>query len=74
MQEALKKSGIHYVLRLKYPGVIKYPSNYISCEFAGIESINDTTPEFEPVLCQDEMRLYRIVYPLDEQNTSTNER
>lgn len=74
VQEALKKSGIHYVLRLKYPGVIKYPSNYISCEFAGIESINDTMPEFEPVLCQDEMRLYRIVYPLDEQNTSTNER
>ena len=69
VQEALKKSGIHYVLRLKYPGVIKYPSNYISCEFSGIESINDTMPEFEPVLCQDEMRLYRIVYPRDEQNT-----
>lgn len=66
VQEAARSAGVSYVLLLDCDGMETgegcYSSpGYISEDWAGLEEMNDSTPGFEVVLSEGDMRLYRIV-------------
>lgn len=63
VQDAVKESGVQYVLLLdcglgEDSTVSKL--RYKDADWEGIEAINDETPGFTPVLSEGDMRLYRI--------------
>lgn len=61
VQDAVRKVGAHYVLRLSFTGEPSSISwGYAESDWNGIVSINDNTPGFETVLAEGELRLYRI--------------
>ncbi|MBM6676702.1 hypothetical protein H6A07_08100 [Olsenella uli] len=66
VREAARSAGVSYVLLLDCDGMTKgegcYSSpGYVSEDWAGLEGMNDSTPGFEVVLSEGDMRLYRIV-------------
>lgn len=63
VQDAVKESGVQYVLLLDCgSGEDRTVSKlrYKDADWEGIEAINDETPGFIPVLSEGDMRLYRI--------------
>lgn len=60
LRQALQETGVRYVMKLNKPGQISFGCQYIPQQFAGINSINDTTPGFKCVLAEGTMRLYEI--------------
>lgn len=63
VQDAVKESGVQYVLLLDCgSGEDSTVSKlrYKEEDWEGIEAINDETPGFTPVLSEGDMRLYRI--------------
>lgn len=72
VQEAVKKVGAHYLLILDRSDYQPMPDNpdgrtnayvwYNVHTWHGIDSVKDTTPGFEVLLKQGDMRLYRIKY------------
>lgn len=64
--ESIKACGIHYILLLDNTfsfdsGGYYFGGGYNQADWAGIESIDDSDPNFEIVLADESMRLYRIV-------------
>lgn len=63
VQKAVRDVGAKYVLVLDQGNTeeqAKRHGSYAEPDWIGIESITDDTPGFEPVLADDDMRLYRI--------------
>ena len=61
VRKALKETGIRYVLKLEQPGKVSFANHvYTPQQFAGINSIKDTTPGFKCILAAEAMRLYEI--------------
>lgn len=58
--EALKQTGIRYVLQLEDPGFIPFSQNYHKPDYAGIDHISDRTPGFKVLAADGDMRLYEI--------------
>lgn len=61
-----KDYQIEYVLQLDPPSEQNqtiYSNRYKDSDWAGIQSVTDTTPGFELVLSEGDMRLYRIICP-----------
>ena len=64
--ESIKAEDIHYILLLDNTfgfdsGGYYFGGGYNQSDWAGIESIDDSDPNFEIVLADGSMRLYRIV-------------
>ena len=60
---AVRESGVQYVLLLDCgsgEGRTVSKLRYEDADWEGIETINDETPGFTPVLSEGDMRLYRI--------------
>lgn len=62
VEDAIRSTGAEYVLILERdPERAKeFFALYNEGDWAGIEAIDDSTPGFEVVLAEDDMRLYRI--------------
>lgn len=65
VQEAVSRVGAEYVLVLDAPDVDDANravfGTYTAEDWIGIESVCESTEGFEPVLCEGDMRLYRIL-------------
>lgn len=63
VRNAVRESGVQYVLLLDCgsgEGRTVSKLRYEDADWEGIETINDETPGFTPVLSEGDMRLYRI--------------
>lgn len=66
VQEAASSIGAHYLLLLDIGAddndLTRILPSYKSLRWAGLNSVNDSTPGFTVLLSQDDMRLYQIDY------------